>query len=214
MKRVSPDSAAGVAVGAASKNESLTEDLAPALFLDRDGVVHRERGYISKPEQIEFLPGIFDLCRIAQAAGHKIIIITNQSGIARELYSEADFHALMRWISEQFAKEHVHLDGYYYCPHHPQHGVGQYRRDCPDRKPQPGMLLKAARQHRIDLGRSLLVGDRCSDIEAGATAGVGKLLLLSGTEAAGCGLAATHVVVQTLAEAAGFLARSTTAISE
>ncbi len=187
------------------RKQSAMKDFAPALFLDRDGVVNREVGYLSKPEQVQFLPGIFELCRFAQATGHKLIIITNQAGIAREFYSEADFHALMIWMVEQFAKAQVHIDGYYFCPHHPEHGIGKYRRDCADRKPQPGMLLKAAQEHHIDLSRSTLVGDRCSDILAGVAAGVGKLVLLEGTEAAGCGLAADHVVVPTLAKVASLL---------
>jgi len=179
--------------------------LAPALFLDRDGVVNREVGYLSRPEQVEFLPGIFELCRAAQATGHKLIIITNQAGIARQFYSEADFHALMQWMTEQFARAQIRLDGYYFCPHHPQHGVGPYRIECPDRKPQPGMLLRAAREHGIDLPRSLLIGDRCSDIQAGAAAGVGRLILLQGTEMDACGLAANYIVVSALAEVAAFL---------
>jgi D-glycero-D-manno-heptose 1,7-bisphosphate phosphatase len=182
--------------------------LVPALFLDRDGVVNREVGYLSKPEQVEFLPGIFKLCRSAQAMGYKIIIITNQAGIARGLYSEADFHFLMHWMIEQFANEQIHLDGYYYCPHHPEHGIGRYRVDCPDRKPQPGMLLQASREHGIDLSQSLLIGDRCSDITAGAAAGVGKLILLEGTESAGYGLAVGHVVVPVLAKVTAFLIAS------
>lgn len=184
------------------------QHLVPALFLDRDGVVNREVGYLSKPEQVEFVPGIFDLCRSAQAMGHKLIIVTNQAGIARELYSEADFHSLMRWMTKQFANAQIQLTGYYYCPHHPEHGVGQYRMDCPDRKPQPGMLLQAAREHGIDLSRSLLVGDRCSDIYAGAAAGVGKLVLLAGGESMGYEFAMNYAIVSTLAKVADFLTRS------
>ena len=104
-------------------------------------------------------------------------------------------------------KAQVRIEGYYFCPHHPEHGVGKYRKDCADRKPQPGMLLNAAQEHHIDLSRSILVGDRCSDIQAGVAAGVGKLVLLEGTEAAGCGFAVGHVVVPTLAQVAGFLTR-------
>lgn len=178
---------------------------APAIFLDRDGVVNRESGYLSKPEQVEFIPGIFELCRSAQAMGYKLILVTNQSGIARELYSEADFHALMGWIQEQFAQQGIQLSGYYYCPHHPEHGIGRYRKDCPDRKPQPGMLLQAARDHGIDLGKSILVGDRCSDIQAGAAAGVEKLVLLTGPESAECVRPPHHLVVSTLAEVTSLL---------
>ncbi len=182
--------------------------LVPALFLDRDGVVNREMGYLSKPEQMEFLPGIFDLCRSAQARGYKLIVVTNQSGIARQLYSEAAFHSLMQWMIGQFAHVGVRLDGYYYCPHHPEHGIGSYRMECPDRKPQPGMLLRAIREHGIDPGQSIFVGDRCSDIDAGAAAEIGNLVLLAGTESAGCAEAAYHVVVSKIEEVSALLVRT------
>ncbi|MGC1872074.1 MAG: HAD family hydrolase [Acidobacteriaceae bacterium] len=173
-------------------------DFRPALFLDRDGVVNREIGYLYRPDQVEFTPGIFDLCRRAQALGYALIIITNQSGIARQLYSETDFHSLMNWMTEEFSREHVKIEGYYFCPHHPEYGVGPYRRECEDRKPQPGMILKASSDHNIDLGRSVLVGDRCSDIQAGAAAGIPSLILLRGTEPDGCAGTPVHAIVSEL----------------
>ena len=179
--------------------------LQPALFLDRDGVVNREIGYLCKPEQVEFTAGIFELCRYAQARSYKLIIITNQSGIARQLYSEADFHSLMQWMSDEFLRARVRVDGYYFCPHHPEHGIGPYRRECADRKPQPGMILQASRDHGIDLIRSILVGDRCSDIQAGAAAGISNLILLSGTEAVECRDSPPHTVVTDLAEVTPFV---------
>ncbi len=181
------------------------EYLAPALFLDRDGVINREIEYLYKPEQVQFISGIFDLCRAAQALRHKIIVITNQAGIARQFYSEDDFHALMRWMTEEFAREQIILDAYYFCPHHPQHGVGQYRQECLDRKPGPGMLLRAAREHQIDLGKSLLLGDRCSDIQAGASAGVGKLVLLAGTESSPCVSSVNYATVLSIEDAISLL---------
>jgi D-glycero-D-manno-heptose 1,7-bisphosphate phosphatase len=179
---------------------SIMKSLAPALFLDRDGVIHREIGYLSKPEQIEFLPGIFELCRSAQSKGYRILVITNQSGIARGFYSEDDFHALMHWLSERFAQEAIRLDGYYFCPHHPEFGVGQYRRDCEDRKPNPGMILQAAREHWIDLENSIFVGDRYSDLIAGAAAGIGRLVLIAGTESSVIHNLPDHLVVHSLSE--------------
>lgn len=185
------------------------KELAPALFLDRDGVVNREVGYLSNFRELEFIPGIFELTRKAQAMGYKLIIVTNQAGIARNLYTEEEFHGLMHWMTAHFASALVQLDGYYYCPHHPEHGIGKYRVDCPERKPQPGMFLRASHEHGIDLAESLLIGDRCSDIRAGASAGVGKLVLLEGTEdSAGCGSELSYSVVATLAAAESFLGRS------
>jgi D-glycero-D-manno-heptose 1,7-bisphosphate phosphatase len=174
--------------------------LQPALFLDRDGVVNREIGYLYKPEQVEFTAGIFELCRHAYVRGYKLIVITNQAGIARQLYSEADFHSLMRWIFEEFRRKHIHLDGYYFCPHHPEHGIGRYRKECADRKPQPGMILQASKDHGIELSQSVLIGDRCSDIQAGAAAGISNLILLRGTEPSGCPLSPPHRVVSALAD--------------
>jgi D-glycero-D-manno-heptose 1,7-bisphosphate phosphatase len=175
-------------------------DIRPALFLDRDGVVNREIGYLYRPDQVEFTSGIFELCRHAQALGYALIIITNQSGIARQLYSENDFHSLMKWMAEEFLQENVKVDGYYFCPHHPDYGVGAYRKECEDRKPQPGMFLKAATDYKIDLSRSILVGDRCSDIRAGAAAGIPHLILVRGTEPAGCPESPAHSVISELRE--------------
>lgn len=181
------------------------EELKRALFLDRDGVVNREIGYLWKPEQTEFTAGIFELCRIAQGLEYKVIILTNQSGIARQLYSESDFHALMQWMACEFASREVQLDGYYYCPHHPEHGIGRYRLDCPDRKPKPGMILRAAHDHGIDLGQSILVGDRCSDIQAGAAAAIGKLMLLEGIESDPCPLIHSYASISSLWDVMPFL---------
>jgi D-glycero-D-manno-heptose 1,7-bisphosphate phosphatase len=144
-----------------------------AIFLDRDGVINRDTGYAHLPEQIEFLPGLFDFCRAAHAQGYMLIVITNQAGIARGFYSEETFHALMHWMEERFKKEGAPLSGYYFCPHHPD-------ANCNCRKPKPAMILQAADEHDIDLAHSILIGDKQSDIEAGRTAGVGRLELFSG----------------------------------
>jgi D-glycero-D-manno-heptose 1,7-bisphosphate phosphatase len=179
----------------------------PGLFLDRDGVVNREIGYLFRPDQVVFTPGIFDLCRHAQALGYALIIITNQSGIARQLYSETDFHSVMDWMTEEFLRQNVRVDGYYFCPHHPEYGVGLYRKECEDRKPQPGMILKASADHNIDLKQSVLVGDRCSDIQAGTAAGIPNLILVRGTEISGCAETAAHAVVSELHEIIPLLMR-------
>ena len=158
-----------------------------ALILDRDGVVNREKGYLYRAAEVEFLPGVWELCREARDKGYVIVIVTNQSGIARGFYSEDDLRALMEWMGERFVEQGVEMAAYYYCPHHPEHGVGEYKRECVDRKPGPGMLLRAARELDLDLAASVMVGDRCSDVSAGNAAGVGRVFLLSGTEAGECG---------------------------
>ncbi|HUZ04329.1 MAG TPA: HAD family hydrolase [Acidobacteriaceae bacterium] len=178
-----------------------------ALFLDRDGVVNEEIGYLSRADQVRFVAGIFDLCRRAQALGYCLIVVTNQAGIARGFYTEEDFHALTHWMEAEFAREGVRLDRTYFCPHHPEHGVGQYRRDCPDRKPNPGMLLHAAREFQLDLAQSIFIGDRCTDMAAGEAAGVGTLLLLDGMESGPCVQAKSYRRMVSLKEAIEVLAK-------
>lgn len=143
-----------------------------ALFLDRDGVINVDVNYAHTPEQITFMPGIFERCRKAIADGYKLIIVTNQSGIGRGYYTEAQFHALMQWMLAQFEKENCPITAYYFCPHLPDAG-------CACRKPQPGMILQAVKDWDIDLAASELIGDKESDLEAGRAAGVGKVTLLS-----------------------------------
>jgi D-glycero-D-manno-heptose 1,7-bisphosphate phosphatase len=157
-----------------------------ALFLDRDGIINHEVGYLHRVEDVRWVDGIFALCRTAVALGYKLVVVTNQSGIARGLYSEAQFQTLMQWMELQFARELAPLDAVYFCPFHPVHGVGEYKREHEDRKPGPGMLLRAARELGLDLAQSVFVGDRCSDVQAGKAAGVGRMFLLLGTEESAC----------------------------
>jgi D-glycero-D-manno-heptose 1,7-bisphosphate phosphatase len=151
-----------------------------ALFLDRDGVLNEEVGYLYRPEDVRWVKGAFNLCRTAMELGYKLIVVTNQSGIARGMYSEADFHSLMEWMRAELEHVQVRVDGVYFCPYHPEHGVGEYRREHEDRKPGAGMLLRAAREHGLDLTQSVMVGDRCSDVAAANAAGLRKAFLLRG----------------------------------
>lgn len=122
-----------------------------ALFLDRDGVINTDHGYVYRPEHFEFMPGIFDLCREARAQGYLLFVITNQAGIGRGLYTEDDFHALTRWMRGEFEREGCPIDEVYFCPVHPQHGLGEYRRESSRRKPNPGMILDAKEAFDVDL---------------------------------------------------------------
>lgn len=152
-----------------------------ALFLDRDGVINIDTGHTHRIEDITYIHGIFDFCKRAHEANYKIIIITNQSGIARGLYGKPEFHHLMRIMAERFKEENCPWTAYYFCPHHPDFGNARYRQHCDCRKPKPGMILQAASEWNIDLAQSILVGDKESDIEAGKAAGVGRLELFTGT---------------------------------
>lgn len=154
--------------------------LRKALFLDRDGVINIDKGYVHKISDCEFMDGIFDLCRAARDKGYLLIVITNQAGIARGYYTEDDFQTLMAWMREEFRRQGCPLDDVYHCPFH-ENGLGEYRRASPDRKPEPGMILKAAAHHGLDLSRSILIGDKDSDIEAGERAGVGRNILVNGS---------------------------------
>jgi len=149
-----------------------------ALFLDRDGVINVEKNYVHKIEDFEFINGIFPLVRKAQELGYAPVVITNQAGIGRGYYSEYDFDVLTEWMLNRFLDEGICIEKVYYCPYHPTAGVGHYRQDSPDRKPNPGMLLRAQRELDLDMGNSILIGDKLSDMKAGERAGVNRLILL------------------------------------
>jgi D-glycero-D-manno-heptose 1,7-bisphosphate phosphatase len=158
------------------------------LFLDRDGVINVEVGYLSMAEEVVFVEGIFSLCRTAQRLGYKLIVVTNQAGIARGYYTEAVFEELMVWMRAELRREGVELDAVYFCPFHPEHGIGQYRREHEDRKPGTGMLRRGAKEFGLELSACVLVGDRCSDIAAANAAGLRQAFLIAGTEEGGrCG---------------------------
>jgi D-glycero-D-manno-heptose 1,7-bisphosphate phosphatase len=169
-----------------------------ALFLDRDGVVNEEVGYLHRAEEVRFVDGIFSLCRTAVGLGYRLIVVTNQAGIARGYYSEPDFEALMDFMRGELRAEGVELDAVYYCPFHPDHGVGKYRQEHEDRKPGTGMLRRGAREFGVELSESVLVGDRCSDVGAANAAGLRQAFLISGTEAERCG--GEYMAVTSLAE--------------
>jgi D-glycero-D-manno-heptose 1,7-bisphosphate phosphatase len=149
-----------------------------ALFLDRDGVINLEHSYLCSPDGFHFQEGIFDLCRDAQKLDYRLLVVTNQAGIARGYYSESQFLEFTEWMVQQFKKQEIRIDHVYYCPYHPVHGVGRYQLDSPDRKPKPGMLLRARKDFNLDLSSSVLIGDQLSDIDAAQAAGVGTRILL------------------------------------
>lgn len=150
-----------------------------ALFLDRDGVINVDRRHVHRIEDFEFLPGIFELCAAAAECGYLLVVVTNQAGIGRGYYTEADFQRLTAWMVDAFRQRGVEIARVYHCPYHPTAGIGEYRRESPDRKPNPGMLLKARDELNLDLAGSLLIGDKDSDMAAGLAAGVGHLLKLA-----------------------------------
>jgi len=143
-----------------------------ALFLDRDGVVNVEKDYLYKREDFEFIDGILELCKHYQDLGYMIVIVTNQSGIARKYYSEKDFELLTNWMLAEFKKKNIHISKVYHCPHHPDINI-----KCSCRKPEPGMILEAKEEFNLDLTHSLMIGDKERDIEAACNAGISETYL-------------------------------------
>jgi D-glycero-D-manno-heptose 1,7-bisphosphate phosphatase len=148
-----------------------------ALFLDRDGVINIDHGYIGHPDRFDLVPGIVDFLRQAQALGFLLVIVTNQSGIARGYFTQMDYLVVERYLRESFRVHDIDFAGIYHCPHHPD-GTGPFAINCDCRKPQPGMILRAARDLEIDLTQSLMLGDKPSDMEAAQAARVGRCFLL------------------------------------
>jgi D-glycero-D-manno-heptose 1,7-bisphosphate phosphatase len=177
---------------------------AKALFLDRDGVINIDSGYIYRREDFIFIDGVFEACRQARALDYRLVVVTNQAGIGRGLYSEEEFQELTEWMCVRFADESVDIARVYHAPTHPEEGIGIYRRESIDRKPGPGMLLKARNALGLDMKASALVGDRETDIEAAISAGVGHKLLVDSDEAPDDTKADT--IVASLTEAVAWLA--------
>jgi D-glycero-D-manno-heptose 1,7-bisphosphate phosphatase len=148
----------------------------PALFLDRDGVLNEDPGYVYRWEEFRWIEGAREAVAAFNAAGWWVFVVTNQSGIGRGYYTEDDVKALHARMSESLAEVGGRIDAYYYCPHHPDAADEAYRHpDPPDRKPNPGMLLRAMADWPVDRARSLMVGDKDGDVEAGRRAGVRAL---------------------------------------
>src|SRR5919205_1542207 len=151
-----------------------------AIFLDRDGTINQDIGYVSSPDELIIYPYAAEAVRLINETGLKAIVITNQSGIARRLYDEAMLAAIHDRLLAELAGDGARIDAVYYCPHHPRIGNAQYRKPCQCRKPNPGMLRQAAREHDVDLSRSYVIGDKASDINLATNAGARGALVLTG----------------------------------
>jgi D-glycero-D-manno-heptose 1,7-bisphosphate phosphatase len=153
----------------------------PALFLDRDGVLNEDRGYVARWEDFRWIPGAKAAVRAFNQAGWLVIVVTNQSGVGRGYYTEAEMHALHARMAEELAADGARIDAFYFAPHHPESPSEAYRHpDPPDRKPNPGMILRALAEWPVDRDRSVLVGDKPSDMQAAARAGLRGLLFPGG----------------------------------
>jgi D-glycero-D-manno-heptose 1,7-bisphosphate phosphatase len=157
------------------------EELKPALFLDRDGVLNEDRGFVCRWEDFRWIDGAREAVAAFNRAGWLVIVVTNQSGVGRGYYTEAEMHALHARMVEDLAKAGGRIDAFYWAPQHPEAVVDGYRHpDPPDRKPNPGMIVRALADFPVDKGRSILVGDKPSDMEAAARAGIRGVLFTGG----------------------------------
>lgn len=161
-----------------SRDEAVV--LRKAVFLDRDGTINVEKNYLHRVEDFTFIPGVPQAIRRLNEAGFLVVVVTNQSGVARGYFELDDVHRLHDHVGSLLACQQAHVDGFFICPHHPESGKGRWRKRCDCRKGEPGLLLQAAEQLSIDLHRSFMVGDKPADMDAGLRAGCTPLLVLTG----------------------------------
>lgn len=149
-----------------------------AAFIDRDGVINEERNYVHRIADFVLLPGVVEGLSLLRDAGYLLIVVTNQAGIARGYYEQAEMDRLHDHLCELLAEQGVLLDAIYFCPHHPQGRIEALAIECDCRKPSPGMLLQASKDFNLNLSTSVLIGDKYSDVQAGKRAGVGRIAIV------------------------------------
>lgn len=177
-----------------------------AVFLDRDGVINVDHGYVHDEHAFEFVDGVFEATKLLQDMGYMLVLVTNQSGIARGMFSEDRFLSLTQWMDWNFVDHGVEFDGFYYCPHHAEHGIDKYKQDCDCRKPKPGMFISARDFLNIDMANSVMVGDKAEDMMAAEAAGVGsKILVRTGKPVTEQGEALANVVLDSIRDVPGYL---------
>lgn len=179
----------------------------PAVFIDRDGVINVDRGYVHTVDDFEYIEGVFEACKKLKEMGYLLVLVTNQAGIARGMYTEDEFLTLTEWMDWNFVDNGVEFDGIYYCPHHPTEGKGDYLQDCNCRKPKPGMLISARDFLKIDMAKSVMIGDKADDMKAAEAAEVGtKVLVRTGKPITEEGEALANVVLDSVADVPAWLA--------
>ncbi|QSH57869.1 D-glycero-beta-D-manno-heptose 1,7-bisphosphate 7-phosphatase [Photobacterium damselae subsp. damselae] len=178
----------------------------PAVFIDRDGVINVDHGYVHTTDDFEYVEGVFAACKKLKEMGYLLVLVTNQSGIARGIFTEDEFLSLTEWMDWNFVDNGVEFDGIYYCPHHPE-GQGDYRQECDCRKPKPGMLISARDYLKIDMAQSVMIGDKADDMTAAKAAEVGtKILVRTGKPVTEVGEQLADVVLDSVADVPAWLA--------
>lgn len=178
----------------------------PAVFLDRDGVINVDHGYVHDEHDFEFIEGVFEATKRLKEMGYLLVLVTNQSGIARGKFSEDRFLSLTQWMDWNFVDNGVEFDGFYYCPHHAEYGQGKYQQDCDCRKPKPGMFISARDYLDIDMEKSVMVGDKAEDMMAAQSAGVGtRILVRTGKPINEKGQALASTVLDSLRDVPNYL---------
>jgi D-glycero-D-manno-heptose 1,7-bisphosphate phosphatase len=187
------------------------------VFLDRDGTLSEERGFIDRLELLEIFPWTSDAIRLLNRAGFAVVVVTNQSAIGRGIIDLAFLQSVHDTFDRHFAKSGARVDRYYFCPHHPDAPLPEYRTVCRCRKPGPGMIEQAAIELGLDLSRSFMVGDRPIDVASGHAAGVRSVLVRSGHSSGGSdappGLREPDAILNNLMEAVGWILRSSSRLS-
>ncbi|MGF1738895.1 D-glycero-beta-D-manno-heptose 1,7-bisphosphate 7-phosphatase [Photobacterium satsumensis] len=179
----------------------------PAVFIDRDGVINIDHGYVHTTDDFEYVEGVFEACKKLKAMGYMLVLVTNQSGIARGMFTEDDFLTLTEWMDWNFVDNGVEFDGIYYCPHHPTEGKGDYLQDCECRKPKPGMFNSARDFLKIDMASSVMIGDKADDMKAAEAAEVGtKILVRTGKPVTDEGEQLADAVLDSVADVPAWLA--------
>lgn len=179
-----------------------------AIFLDRDGTLNVDHGYVHQIDDFQFIEGVIDACLKLKEMGYLLVLVTNQSGIARGKFTEEQFMTLTEWMDWSLADRGVDLDGIYFCPHHPEGSVTEFTQVCDCRKPLPGMFMTAKEELNIDMASSYMVGDKLEDMQAAAAAGVGaKILVRTGKPVTAESETAADAVLESLAALPSFIAK-------
>ncbi|PNV59975.1 HAD family hydrolase [Clostridium sp. chh4-2] len=152
----------------------------PVIFLDRDGTINEEVNYLYRPEDLRILPGVPEAIRLFNEHGYQVVVVTNQAGVARGYYTEEDVENLHRYLNGRLESYGAHIDHFFYCPHHPEHGIGQYKKVCRCRKPATGLFERTEEFFPVDKENSYMIGDKLIDVEAGHNYGVKGILVGTG----------------------------------